>query len=70
MGIFMQLVLGLSIFLIVGSFYLVFFIANTTLEEKVIFCLFAAGMIYFGCYKGVKRVLADDKKREEKKKKQ
>lgn len=70
MNIFMQLVLGLGIFLMVGSAYYVIFVRVSNWEEITIFCLYAAGLIYFGCYRGVKRVLADDeKKRNEKKKK-
>jgi len=69
MKTFMNLVLGLGILLIVSSIYLVLVVSDASLEGKIIFCLFAAGMIYFGWYRGVRRVLVDDKKRKENKKK-
>ena len=46
MSIFMQLVLGLGIFLMVGSAYYVLSADVVPLWKKIIFCLYAAALVF------------------------
>lgn len=51
---FMQVFLGLSVLMMVGSIYLAIFVAVAPLWKKVAFCLYAAGLVYY-LYKKTKK---------------
>ena len=47
MNLFMQLVLGFSVFLMVGSTYYAIFVSVAPLWKKILFCLYAVGLVIY-----------------------